>query len=91
MPDAVESCPLSEFSGRTAEILQLNLSPTEARRLRRLGVFEGQLIELQPHGNPAIVFSVAGGRVAIAREVAQQIVVLAKDDPMNSAGSDSLP
>ena len=69
---------LSEFRGQNALILHLNLPESEARRLRCLGIFEGQSIELQKSGSPMILF-VAGGRVAISQEIARRIVVQASD------------
>ena len=69
---------LSEFRGQNAQILHLNLTESEARRLRCLGIFEGQSIELQKAGSPMIL-SAAGGRVAISQEIARRIVVQASD------------
>ena len=70
---------LSEFRGKNAQILHLNLPESEARRLRCLGLFEGQSIELQKAGSPMIL-SVAGGRVAISQEIARRIVVQVSGD-----------
>ena len=70
---------LSEFRGRNAQILHFDLPEQEAHRLKCLGVFEGQLIQLQKAGNPMILMA-AGGRVAIARDVANGIMVQARDE-----------
>jgi Fe2+ transport system protein FeoA len=54
----------------------LDLPDTSALRLKALGIFEGQRIELAKRGSPMIV-KAAGGRVAIAEEIARRILVRA--------------
>ena len=68
--------PLSDFVGDSALIVRLKLGHSEAQRLKSMGIFEGQSVQLCKTGN-ALVLSAAGGRVAIAEEVAQQILVQA--------------
>jgi Fe2+ transport system protein FeoA len=65
---------LSDFRGRHAEIVHFDLPESEARRLKCLGVFEGQSIRLEKAGCP-MIFTAAGSRVAIAGEIASRIVV----------------
>jgi len=65
---------LSEYRGKSAVVAYLDLPDAEARRLKRLGIFEGQLIEFRRAG-AVLILKAIGGRVAIAQEVAQQIVV----------------
>ena len=69
---------LSDYDGDSAEIVRLDLPEAEAQRLKSMGIFEGQSIELCRTGDP-LILTAAGGRVAIAREVARQIVVQASD------------
>jgi Fe2+ transport system protein FeoA len=65
---------LSEFFGTTAVVVDLDLPESESRRLKSLGVFVGQSIELQRAGN-SLILAAAGGRVAIAQDIARRIVV----------------
>ena len=55
-------------------VVSLNLPDGSARRLKALGIFEGQELELARRGSPLIV-KAAGGKVAIAEDIARQIVV----------------
>ena len=80
---------LHEFPGRDAEIVQLDMPVADARRLRSLGAFEGQTIELLRGGGSAFVMSVAGGQIAVASEIAQQIVVRAAQGSAISAGGNT--
>ena len=56
----------------TAIIDRLQLDETPANRLKSLGLFEGQHVELSRAGNPLIV-KAAGSRVAIAADLAKYI------------------
>lgn len=58
----------------TLIVEKLNLDLAPANRLKSLGVFEGQQIELTRKGNPLIV-KAAGSRVAIAADLAKFILV----------------
>lgn len=69
---------LSDYRGDSAEIVRLDLPEAETLRLKSLGIFAGQSIELRKAGNP-LILTAAGGRVAIAAEVARQIVVQSSD------------
>lgn len=69
-------CKLSDFiPGQTAEILRLDLPEAEAQRLKGMGIFAGQSIEIRKTGDNFIV-TAAGGRIAIARQIARHILVL---------------
>ncbi len=70
---------LCEFPGRTAEIVQFDLPEMETQRLKSLGVFEGQSIELRKAGN-FMIFTAAGSRVAIANAIACRITVRASEE-----------
>lgn len=50
------------------------MQDSSACRLKSLGVFEGQTIEVSRRGNPLIV-KAAGSRVAIAADLAEGILV----------------
>ena len=73
MPSNSVLCNLSSIS---CQIVSLNLSGASAQRLKALGIFEGQTVSVQKRGNP-LILKAAGGRVAIAKEIASQIVVQA--------------
>ena len=75
-----QRCSLCQFRGQVAEIVQLDLPAADAERLRSLAVYEGQLIQLQPCDSQAVIFTAAGARVAVAREVAEHIVVAPRDE-----------
>ena len=65
---------LDQFDRPTAIVDQLKLGASSANRLKSLGVFEGQQIELARRGNPMII-KAAGSRVAIADDIAKCILV----------------
>ena len=50
------------------------LSDSAAKRLKALGVFEGQHIQIARRGDPLIV-KAAGSRIAIAKDLAKNIHV----------------
>lgn len=81
IPDANDTTYLAEFGGRTAQIVQLNLPAAEEHRLKSLGLFEGQSIEVQKTetGSP-LILTAAGSRVAIAHEIAARILVRPSDN-----------
>ena len=70
---------LSDYEGQTAQVVRLDLPATEALRLKSMGVFVGQSIVVRKLGNP-LILTAAGGRIAIAREVARHILVQVGDD-----------
>jgi len=63
---------LDHFIGTTGEISRLDLPETCATRLKSLGLFEGQQLQLASTGNPMIV-KAAGGKIAVATEIARGI------------------
>jgi len=65
---------LDQLRTNTAIVNALDLSDSSAQRLKSLGVFEGQRIEVARRGNPLIV-KAAGSRIAIASELAKNILV----------------
>ncbi len=67
---------LAHLAPGEAEVVRLDLQATAAQRLKALGIFAGQRIQLAKTGNPMIVRA-AGGSVAVAHEVAAGIVVRA--------------
>lgn len=67
-------CSLDCHDFSTMVVEKLNLDAAPASRLKALGVFEGQEIELTRKGNPFII-KAAGSRVAIAADIAKCILV----------------
>lgn len=67
---------LDKLSGVSAVIEKLGVAESSAGRLKSLGIFEGQTIEIAREGNPLIV-KAAGSRVAIAQALAKDIFVRA--------------
>ena len=65
---------LDQLRTNIAIVNALDLSDSSAQRLKSLGVFEGQRIEVARRGNPLIV-KAAGSRIAIASELAKNILV----------------
>ena len=70
----MSSFQLSEFSLQFGVIDSLSITGAAAKRLKSLGVFEGQRIELAHRGNPLII-KAAGSKVAIALPIAKRILV----------------
>jgi len=66
---------LSESASDRCQIVSVNLQGVSAHRLKALGIFEGQEVRLAKRGNPLIV-KAAGGKIAIAVDIANQIVVV---------------
>lgn len=73
---ALTETTLDLFRGRDGEIARLNLPEACANRLKSLGLFEGQRVELARAGNPMIL-KAAGGRIAVATEIAKGILMRA--------------
>jgi Fe2+ transport system protein FeoA len=67
---------LDHFSGNTGEIARLDLPEACAIRLKSLGLFEGQQVELTRSGNP-LILKAAGGKIAVAGEIAKGIFMRA--------------
>ncbi len=65
---------LDQLRQTVAVIEKLDLPLETGNRLKSLGVFEGQRIELARQGNPLII-KAAGSRVAIAQTLAKCILV----------------
>lgn len=63
---------LEHFIGTSGEIARLDLPDASAIRLKSLGLFAGQHVELSRGSNPLIV-KAAGGKVAVAGEIARGI------------------
>ena len=66
--------PLDCADSYPCVVTQLDLGDIEATRLKSMGIFAGQTVELTKRGNPIIV-KVAGGRIAISQAIAQKIFV----------------
>ncbi|WP_315857275.1 FeoA family protein [Rhodopirellula halodulae] len=69
---------LDRCESACAEIIRLDLPENCAARLKALGLFEGQCVQLSRRGNP-LILKAAGSRIAVAGEIAQQIIVRATD------------
>ncbi|MFG0264501.1 MAG: ferrous iron transport protein A [Rhodopirellula sp. JB055] len=69
---------LDRCGSNCAEIIRLDLPESCASRLKALGLFEGQQVQLSRRGNP-LILKAAGSRIAVAGEIAQQIFVRATD------------
>lgn len=63
---------LEHFIGTSGEIARLDLPEACAIRLKALGLFAGQHVQLSRVGNPMIV-KAAGGKIAVAGEIARGI------------------
>ncbi len=63
---------LEHFIGTSGEIARLDLPEACAIRLKSLGLFAGQHVQLSCSGNPLIV-KAAGGKIAVAGEIARGI------------------
>ncbi len=68
------SITLNRIDEPVAIVKAINLAESAAGRLKALGVFEGQRIEIARRGNPLIV-KAAGSRIAIAEGLAKDILV----------------
>lgn len=65
---------LQQLATKSAVIESLGCPEVMAKRLKSMGVFVGQQIEVSRRGNPLIV-KAAGSRIAISADLAQQITV----------------
>ncbi|WP_283433611.1 FeoA family protein [Neorhodopirellula lusitana] len=63
---------LNRFRGTCGQITRLDVPAACATRLKSLGLFEGQRVQLARGGNPMIV-KAAGGKIAVAGEIARGI------------------
>jgi len=70
----VASSSLDQLRQTVAVIDRLDLTVEAGNRLKSLGIFVGQRIELARQGNPLII-KAAGSRVAIAQALAKCILV----------------
>ena len=59
---------------RNALVTRIDLEGFAAARLKAMGFFEGQTVELSRQGNPLLV-KAAGCTVALAEEIAARIMV----------------
>lgn len=69
-----EEVALDRTSTNQWVIRRLDLPEACARRLKAMGLFEGQQIEIARRGNPLII-KAAGSKIALAREIACHVVV----------------
>lgn len=65
---------LSESRCKLARIESFDLPQREAHRLRAMGAFEGQQVEID-HVNSVVMLTVIGTRIAIAKDAADRIFV----------------
>lgn len=68
---------LQDYAESTGQIARLDVPEVCAQRLKSLGLFEGQDLQLARGGNPMIV-KAAGGKVAVAGEIAEKIFMRAQ-------------
>lgn len=61
--------PLSKDLCSGLQIVGFDLPAVQEHRLRTMGLFEGQIVQLLKKSNPVII-KVAGARMALAREIA---------------------
>ena len=66
--------PINSIGSGSATVTEINLEGFEAARLKAMGIYEGQTVQLAQHGNPVIV-KAAGGKMALADEIANRILV----------------
>lgn len=74
MSIAASYCSLFELQHRVAVVEGLSCPDGAANRLKSLGIFAGQQIEVARRGNPFIV-KAAGSRIAVSADIAKQILV----------------
>lgn len=65
---------ISSMRSGSATVTSIDLDGFEAARLKAMGLYEGQTIELSQAGNPVIV-KAAGSKMALANEIASHIMV----------------
>lgn len=66
--------PISSIGSGSATVTSIELDGFEAARLKAMGVYEGQTVELSRQGSPVIV-KAAGSKLALADEIASRIMV----------------
>lgn len=71
-PIVSDEIALAQFRGGDCEIARLELPEACEIRLKSLGLFAGQRVQLTRSGNPMIV-KAAGGKIAVAGEIAKGI------------------
>ena len=73
---AFSSClySLDVLQSGFAIVDSLDCVESTANRLRSLGIYVGQQIEVARRGNPLIV-KAAGSRIAVSQDIAKQILV----------------
>ena len=67
-------CSLAQLQCSHAVVDSLQCTDSSANRLKSLGIFAGQQIEIARRGNPLIV-KAAGSRIAVSEGIAEQILV----------------
>ena len=67
-------CSLDALQSGFAVVESLDCVESTANRLRSLGIFAGQQIEVSRRGNPLIV-KAAGSRIAVSQDIAKHILV----------------
>ena len=72
---------LAEFNGSSAVVRELQIPELDAVRLQSLGVFVGQTISVR-RAAAAVIISAAGGRLAVSKDVARQIIVQNQISPL---------
>ncbi|GEM_PF-6592902 len=73
---ALEGQPLTAADLAGLQIVGFDLPEAQEHRLRTMGLFEGQCVQLLKKSNPVII-KVAGARMALAREIAECVYVSA--------------
>ncbi len=77
----LDSQPLSQCLCSGLQIVGFNLPEVQEHRLRTMGLFEGQIVQLIKKSNPVII-KVAGARMALAREIAGGVYVAPAADEL---------
>lgn len=73
-PRHMSATPINRIATGFATVTKIDLNGFEAERLKAMGVFEGQTVELSKGGNP-VILKAAGSRLAVADDIACRILV----------------
>jgi Fe2+ transport system protein FeoA len=75
-PDAPTLCALAVLpAGARVRVIKLACAPTDAARLRVLGLFEGAHVRVVDRGS-GLLLDVCGARLAVGRSLAAEIMVV---------------
>ncbi len=74
MAQTVRLSDITVGDGRQVSVVGMQVGESASIRLKSLGIFLGQVIELKRAGDPMVVRA-AGSRVAMSRSITDEILV----------------